>query len=339
MKKINSIKILSFIICLVVLLGLLTMTVSAQKEYYTPIEWELDQNLEYIYGDDKLYERYYVRGAFYGDADSVFYFKNYALYNGSECQVYGDSAYPHIVSVKTEPGYSCIFVDAEGKKILDSFLDKTDCIYYLEDYGVSYTIINKTTVEYLDTSYESSTKLKWVDVSELGEAGIYEITVHDKTETKAYQHGAVYIMPNGSYYYVCFENLGNSYFDANGYFSYRAGSIMVYELDDMARMNIDQSLADMTPKRHHIIYESAVVNGYYDVYGNPIIEAPTSDQEASGFVTIIVVGTIFPVILLILGIVLAKSEKTKKSKCWYSLSASAALWILSTILFLLLVIL
>ncbi len=337
------IKIFSFVLCLVMLVGISVLAVGAKELEYTPVEWELDENLEYIYGGDKRYDRYYVRGAFYADADSVFYFTNGALYDGSYRQVYGESAYPHIVSAKTEPGYSCIFVDMEGKAILDSFLNKTDCIYYLEDFDTSYTKIDKDIVEYLDKGYSKQSMLKWVDVSELGEADIFEITVHDKTETKAYQHGAVYIMPNKSYYYVCFEDLNNSYFDADGYFSYRSGSVQVYELTDQARSDIDEAMASMTPRVREIIYEDLVISGYYDIDGNPIDQTEDPDYGLGAIVSFVVItivaGIIIPVALLILGLVLANSQKTGKAKCWYALSACAALWILSAAVFLLLIIL
>ena len=153
-------------------------------------------------------------------------------------------------------------------------------------------------------------------------------------------------MPDGSYYYLCFKDLDNSYFDADGYFSYRSGSVQVYKLDDKSRLSIDESIANMTTKEHKKIYEDSVINGHYDIYGNPIDH--TDDYNISSnrigavilfFVITFVLGIIVPVVLLILGLVLANSQKSGKGKCWYALVASAALWILSTLLFLLLVIL
>ncbi len=346
-KRNEHIKIFSFILCFVMLLVFSVLATSAKEEEYTPVEWIVDEDLEYVYGGDKRYDRYYVRGAFYGDADSVFYFTNKALYNGSYCQVYGESAHPHIVSVRTEPGISCIFVDDEGKAILDAFLNRTDCIYYLENFNTgSYTNIDADIVTSLEASYNNKkAKLKWINVNELGEADIFEITVHDRTETKAYQHGAIYLMPNGIYYYVCFEDLDNSYFDADGYFSYRSGSVQVYELDRNTEKNINAAISNMITKKYNIIYERDVINGIYDIYGNPIEHTydPDDSENILGLIIFILVMSfvagIIPVALLILGIVLANSKKTGKAKCWYALSASAALWILSAALFLLLIIL
>ncbi len=347
MKKNNCIKIFSFVLCLVILLGAFALTAGAKEEKYTPIEWELDQNLEYLIGNGKRYERYYAYGRFYGDADCVFYFSNGAIYDGTMREVYGDSAYPHIVSVRTGNGYSSIFVDAEGKKILDAFLDRTDCIYYLEDfttgYSTTYCEIEREFVDYLDKGYKKSSGLKTVDVRELGEAEIFELTVHDKTVTKAFQHGAIYGMPNGSYYYVCFEDLDNSYFDADGYFSYRAGNVPVYEIKEKARLKeVEAAITAMKPKIHDAIYEEYVLKGYCDVYGNPIDNSDDNYSSnspvaiASFIVMSVLAGIVAPTVLLVFGIVFAKSKKM--AKCWYAVSACAALWIVSAALFLILTI-
>ena len=87
--------------------------------------------------------------------------------------------------------------------------------------------------------------------------------------------------------------------------------------------------------------------GYCDIYGNPIDNGfdPYGDPDyRRGAVTVflvltVVIGMILPVIVLILGVVLANSKKTGKAKCWYSLCACAMLWLLAAGFFLLLVLL
>ena len=143
MKK-QYFKIFSWLLCFTMLLGVFSLVAYAETQEYTPVEWVLDPNVEYIYGNEKRYDRYYVNGSFYGDGDSLFYFMNDVKLGDKSCQVYGDSAEPHIVSVRKEgDGYSFVFVDTEGKKILDGLLNRTDCIYYLEDYGYEYSIISE----------------------------------------------------------------------------------------------------------------------------------------------------------------------------------------------------
>lgn len=348
-KKIWCVRILSLLVCVLMLSGLLVLVTGASDDAYVPMEWTLDEDLKFIDGSNGVrYERYYVGGAFYGDARRVFYFANKVLYEDRYCQVYGDALDPHIVSVRTESGYSTIFTDAQGKRILDDFLAGIDCIWYLEDYGNVYTEISEDLARELRDAYTAeNASLKWVSVNELAEAEIYEITAHDKTELKAYQHGAVYLMDDGSYYYVCFRVLDNSYFDADGYFSYRSGNVQVYELTKAERTEINWLLTEMIPKESTAVYEEDVLNGYYDIYGNPIddgLDLLADPAYRQGMIVIfyvltVVIGMLLPLILLILGIALANVPKTGKAKCWYALSASALLWLLSAGVFLLLVVL
>jgi len=233
-------------------------------------------------------------------------------------------------------------VDEEGKEILDAFLARTDCIYYLESLdNYNYTEIGENLVAALEASYQNQgLPRKWVDVRELGEADILEITVHDRTETKAYQHGAVYIMPNGSYYYVCFETLDNRFFDADGFFSYRSGSVHVYELDKAMRTQIDEAVDAMAPQKTTILYERYVMDGTYDVYGNPIDETDSQDRRTDivlFFVLTVFAGFLLPLAALIVGLALAHSKKTGRAKCWYALSICAVVWMLAAALFMLLV--
>ncbi len=348
MKKNNYIKVISFVLCFVMLFAMSTLFAGAKdksEEEYTPITWKMDENADYLYGDNKRFDRYYVRGAFYIDSEFSFYFKNKVDYDGRLCQVYGDSSDPHIVLVKYETGYSYVFADSKGKAILDSFVNRTECVYYLEDFNKTYTGINKELIDYLDEEYYNNVyNIDWVAVNELKSAKIYEITGHDKTKMVAYQHGAIYVMPNGVYYYVCFEDLDNSYFDADGYFSYRSGNVWVYELDNMTRKSINNAINDMSPQEHKKIYESDVIAGFYDIYGNPIDSSDELDDPdfrlasiISFYVIAIIAGIIIPAVLFVVGLVLARPKKTGRVKCWYALSAATGIWILCAALFLLIV--
>lgn len=340
MKRENYIKIFSCVLCLLMLLGLTMLMVSAEEDEYIPMEWDLDPDLEYIYGNGKRYDAYYRYRHFRRDAEFTFYFLNNVDYEGRQCLVHGTSADPHIVLVSTEQGYNSMFVDAEGQKILNDFENRTDCFHYLEDDDDNHTVIEREFVDKLDHGFYMHSQKK-VDVTTLGEAEILEITVHDKTKLMAYHHGAIYIMPNGSFYYVCFEDLGNNFFDADGYFSYRSGSVPVYELDDKTCLEVYDAKVKMEPIEYRSVYEERVIAGYYDVNGDPIVEeyGPEDERVAvTMFVVGVVVAGIFaPTVLLILGFVWAASGKTGRAKCWYALSVSAAVWLFSGILFLLLV--
>ena len=153
MKRENYIKIFSCVLCLLMLLGLTMLMVSAEENEYIPMEWDLDPDLEYIYGNGKRYDTYYSFRRFYRDAEFAFYFLNNVDYKGRQCLVHGTSADPHIVLVSTEQGYNSMFVDAEGQKILNDFENRTDCFHYLEDDDDNHTVIEREFVDKLDHGF------------------------------------------------------------------------------------------------------------------------------------------------------------------------------------------
>ena len=346
MKKKNSfIKLTSLLFLLAILLSAFAVSADEAPEY-EPVVWEMDENRTYLMGNGIRYERYYVNGAFYSAPETTFYFYNTVSYKGEECGVYGNAAYPDIVSVQTEPGYSTVFVTAEGRRLLDDLKARVNCIYYFEDYyGSTYSLLEDGFLNRLDRQYDTTSLTQSVEVGALGDADFYEITGHDATKSKAYQHGAVYLMENGSYYYVCFEDLDNSYFDADGFFSYRAGSVPAYALNTEEKAEVDRLIASMTPKEERYILEENVIFGYTDLEGNPTnsFDSILGGDKVSASVMLVLItaffGVLVPAGLLALGLIFANSKKTGKAKCWYAVAGGAALWILTSIIFFLLVIL
>ena len=338
MKRVNVKRYLALLLCVFMLIPLSVIAVAADEEYI-PIKWKMDPNVEYLYGDEKRYDRYVVNGAFYNDASFTFYFSNTATYNGKECTVYGDSAYPHIVSVKKGDGYSFVFVDDTGKKILDDFVAGKDCIYYLEDFGKTYTVIEKSLVNLLDREYNNYSSINTVrmDAWMLKDGEAFEITSHDATETKAYQYGAIFKMPDGKFYYLPFKDLDNSHFDADGYFSYRSGEVKLIKLDGDSLTRVKSALSSMETRQKTNVYETFVIKGVYDVYGEKIEDdydfGETSDvgTEILFWVSFIFVGFIVPIIPLAIGLIFPRLKSLGKNRYWYIVAGFAAMWLLASV--------
>ena len=100
MKNAYINKLIAFLLSLVMLSSLTVFLAGAEdSEEYVPVEWRFDESGESIYGGQRRYDRYYVKGAFYGYPKTAFYFMNRVEYEGEMCRIYGESAEPHIVSV------------------------------------------------------------------------------------------------------------------------------------------------------------------------------------------------------------------------------------------------
>ena len=262
MKKTFITKILILCLCFLMLFSGATVFASAAEDENSSIEWSMDKNAEYLYGNGKRYDRYYANGEFYGDARKAYYFKNKVSVNGTMCEVYGDSPDPHIVSVRYTDGYSYVFTDGEGRRILENFQNGKEVIYYLEQANYKYTVIDSSLADSLDTAYnlDDSATTMTVAVNTLTDASIYELTAHDNLEMKAYQNGAIYCMPDGTIFYVCFKYLDNSYFDADGYFSYRKGYVKALVLDSDLKNEVENALRYMETKYTSIFNRKTSIN-------------------------------------------------------------------------------
>ncbi len=337
MKK-RYIKIFSFILCLIMLLGFSALAVAA-ADSYTPVVWQMDDNLETLYGNGKRYDAYYTEKSYYTDPKTEFIFMNDLYFKNTRYSFLGNSAEPSILFAIDGEGYGHIFVNAEGKKSLDAFFDKTDVIYYLEK-NLEQVEISEETVNYLDSEYKNpNANFETVNVTELKNGKIYDITMRDRTETVACEHGAIYVMQNGKYYYVCFENLDNSYFSADGFFSYRSGSVKAYILDDETCAIINTVIDSLEYRYTTTTFEWDVVNGFYDIFGDPIYGNWFTVNEGMSlfFFVISLFGIVIPCVTLVLSLIFANAKKTGKAKCWIAVSASSGLCIISTVIFLILV--
>jgi len=335
MKKAYIKRIIS--VCLfLIMLSALTVVHAAADEEYVPIKWTIDENEEYIYGNGKRYDRYYVNGMFYGDARVKYFFMNEVEFEGRFCQVYGESLDPHIVSVMTDDNYASVFVDAEGRKIIDDFLDARNNIYYLEHTDDKlYTVIDEDFVVMLDREYDSPKSGKKITfkATELMNALEFEVTAHDRTETRAYQYGAVYKMPDGNYYYLSILDLDNSHFDANGYFSYRNGTVELAKLDEKIINELNQKNLEMIPKENKRIYEELVIEGIYDINGDYIEEEPEHFEFNMTFYWIgfSLIGFVVPAVPTVFGFILPNTKKCRNNKGWYALAGFGLVWMLSAL--------
>lgn len=339
--KNKLIKILSLALCLATVLSLFSLSISAGDPAYVPVEWSMDKDARHLYGNDKCYDRYYANGKFYGDAETRFYFMNTFPFDGYLCDIYGDSWDPHIVRVVYDGSTAFVFADSEGKKILNNLLTGKDCYYYLEFFedgrSTKYTPLTDTFVDSLESAYFSNSNwIKQVNAADLAEGEILEITAHDRLGMCARQQGAIYRMPNGVYYYVCFEGLEKKFFDDSGFFAYRSRTVDALQLNQVFCKQVDQVADQLTDKPSaRIIYEEDVVDGFVDKYGNSLVVDPLDDLPNDVnfslivvfFIFFIFIGLICPIPFFVLGLVLGF-----RRKCWFGLSVSAGCWFFFSLL-------
>jgi hypothetical protein len=127
--------------------------------------------------------------------------------------------------------------------------------------------------------------------------------------------------------------------DADGFFSYRRGSVDVLKLEGELLNTVKKAINSMDDRDINYLYEASVVNGIYDINGNYIEDIGFDfgfdfygDGEYSittFWVFFALLGFAVPLVILVLGLLFARSKKMGKNSFWYALSGFGAAWILA----------
>ncbi len=208
-----------------------------------------------------------------------------------------------------------IYATAEGKKILQKFNEGKFFKYMiLGDQSNLYSAgINGEHVKRLDALEPTKTLL----VTALRNLEMYAVAGVDKTGTFYHIHGAFYESGSG-YYYINYDALDNSYFDANDNFSYRKGQVKVVEVpSDMVTLLNIQVIPFIHPK-------DFTYNETYDAYH--MANESWGNMPLFIFSTAIL-GYAIPLVPFVLSLIFAHSKKALHPKRWYVLTFVSAFWL------------
>lgn len=316
MKK----KIISILFALIIML---TLCIIVSAEDYT--EWTVSQDEKTLIIGDKTYELYtgylslndkilpeekFVYGDEYGYSD--LYLKRNM--ENEDIMVLTVSAYSYSIER--------IYVNSEGKKALDSFVDKNYSLYRISS---SYTKYSNTTKGWIDL-LDGGTVVK-LDVRSLQSCQSYYVLGYDSTGSIAHTVGAIYNL-DGAYYYVNYDILPNNYFDANGNLSYRQGDVNAYKLNTAQESDMEEFTYRMD---------------YFDIRFESDT-TPSFEGAGRGFFIFIFVfvtalfGFIIPLVPVIIGTIRITKQKTKNPKRWLLMLIACTLWIVVAICLLLAII-
>lgn len=312
MKK----KIISILFALALML---TLCIIVSADEYT--EWSISEDGQtLIVGSDtyKLYEEYLY------PTDKFLPEKSFIYENTSPSYLYLKRNYEEngimIVSDYYGTGTEYIYVNNEGRATLNSFINGAFSNYKISDkYFSEYASTSKNWINNLDGG-----SITTIDVRSLETCERYYILGYDSTETVAHIVGAVYDR-NDTYFFVNYDNLSNNYFDANGNFSYRQGTVKAYKLNTAQSSDMVEYLSNMTA------YETSF-EGYED--------ALFTGFNRGAYVVIFVLFTIMfgfitPLVPVIIGAIRVSKGKSKNPKRWYLMFIGCGLWIVFAICILL----
>ncbi|MBE6563017.1 MAG: hypothetical protein E7660_04710 [Ruminococcaceae bacterium] len=221
--------------------------------------------------------------------------------------------------------YGSIYVTVEGKKSLDALCNSMYGYARICNYNVMFGGYGDIDVEFLMELDSFKGEVLEINVRELAELDTCSVYVYDSTDTIEHLHGDVY-MDGDNYYYINYDALDNSYFDADGYFSYRSGTVAALKLneDQVAVFNkVSSNLEDR--------YTEYDFSGSLDM--DDIFSADVNFMNEKGagvffWIVSAIIGFAVPLAIGVLGIVFALSKKPGKNKKWLALPVLSLLWML-----------
>lgn len=321
MKKTVT-KALSIIILFsLALLQCLSLTAFAEEDGAT--EWMLsDDGSTLMRSNGKTYYFYSDTSSLELDPSTVYEFTNPVEYG----YIYASSPASEIVWVEdTYYGEPYLYATDKGMEQLAKFAAGSIGSYRLCDQNGKTAMIDADTVKLLNESgTEVLAKTVEVEVSTLKDTERYDLYAYDESDTFSILNGAIYKDGSGALYYLNYLDLGNQHFDADGNFSYRSGTVSLVVLEGDTATTVAISLANMEEKEVEYVYE----DGAYTAMGEDVF-----------WVYFLLIGFIFPIPFLIIGLVTANSSLRGKPKYWYALSVAAGVWILLSILLLIILML
>lgn len=307
-------KILSIVLAVLVF-ALALLPVSAFAEEYN---WQMSDDGITLTNNNTVYTKYntFANLLFFAAGD----IKLYPLRHESEDYNYDYIAVPNTTSEIVVRHYTNeTYVTEKGKEILDAFI-KGEYSFYIYDCS-SY---NGYVADFKESDFSLFVKEEnkvEIDVTTIWSENIHYVFGFDKTGNFAHQCGAVYEI-NGESYFIYFDELDNSYFDANGEFSYRRGIVSAYKCDSGAIAFLSEAKKSTKERVSEYIYTD---------------EQTFIDQEddfAAGlffWIISILVGIIIPGVPFVLSIIFANSKKANKPKRWYLLTLVSLLWMLACV--------
>ena len=331
MKKNLTIKLLSLAAILVLMLSMLSLTATAAEpvEY---MEWEMNESGTAIYNSDgKTFYSY--------ESNFTAHFKIFPLkihkyantvyvpddaFGGAGARlrdnwdVYSYEQDGEIILISSGQG-NLLYTTNKGTDMIYNFRGGVDEYYYILD-GDKMGAIH--TMFYTFTTEMSQYADKHVGLSRLDECIIGEMVGMNKSKSLMYEYGCVYYYMD-EYYYLDYSELESSMFDSNGDLNYGSVTTKVplHKITGDALKYLNEARDRMSTVTPQTTYEGGIPLDLGFDLGEYL------DYPASAFwITFAIVGAAIPLIVAVVGLVLANSSYRRFPRYWMAMSVSAVAW-------------
>jgi hypothetical protein len=140
-------------------------------------------------------------------------------------------------------------------------------------------------------------------------------------------YGAIYKL-GADYYYLNYTKLNNGYFDSDGNFSYRNGTVALAKINGELFNQVEKRERNMTQHSYETKYEEDEIDVTFD----------KATAKVLFWIIFVIFGFLVPIAPLIVGFTFALSEKRGYPKHWYLVAFLSLAWMaLSLILAIILI--
>ncbi len=315
-----------YLVCLLTLLSFFALfTLGICAEDATPAEWVLSEDEEALTYGDAVYTFYprYHPTIIMPDAMYVYEQRIVSEKLEEDHAMIMHNLHNKDIILLTNEVSTRIYVSEAGKEIMDRYtaLDFDEYVCYQSPMRAN---IPATLVHALANGTYSQ-EAKKVSVISLKDLPKYSIYGFDQTRTIAHEHGAIYVMDE-TYWYINYDALDNNYFDSQGYFSYRSGSVALTKVDTATMTS--NVLA--TEEEFHIQYTYAEDEN---------VRFMAADPTVVFVVVTVLIGYLLPAVPLALSLVFAFVRGARERKRWLIIAVLSAVWLLLSTVILLLILL
>ena len=212
-----------------------------------------------------------------------------------------------------------MYVSKEGKAIMDRFAQGEYARYELFTSYSSGKQISEKTVDRWNGA-DSNTS---VDVTQLAGEARYEILGYDETLTVAHVVGAVFEVDE-TYLYIYYDVLENQYFNSDGSFSFRKGTVSALILDQEDASWVETAIEEANEGEdewRQFTYESE--------------ESEPLDPVGSMVIMLFLLSPlmfVLPVILLVMSLVLSFVREIPGRGRWRRIAILSASWLLLSLI-------
>jgi len=152
---------------------------------------------------------------------------------------------------------------------------------------------------------------------------IYPIRAYDETRAIYYNFGQ-FICEGENYYFIDYSELDNSYFNADGSFSYRSGTVLAYVISEEKIDRVENLIQSLTIVVRNFDYEEmpGEINIGFDVDTSFVIL----------WICIVIFGFIAPLAMLFFGFYLPKTDKRRGERRWHVMIYAAIPWLIVSVM-------